>query len=970
MKKIILFIFILPLIVKNNTHAQYWTPLGTGVGTTTYYGEGWVNSIAFYDGDVYAGGVFDSAGGIPVNRIAKWNGTNWSDVGGGIIFNGGPNGHVRTMIVYNGELYAGGVFDSVGGISAKNIAKWNGTSWSSIGTGANSVIIDFAVLNGELYAGGAFDTIGGIAANRIAKWDGATWSSLGAGIDLDRYVDHSTSVWALAVNDGKLYVGGAFDTAGTVSANNIAKWDGANWSALSSGLSNGIVRSLVSYNGELHAGGEFWMTANGYVNHIAKWDGSEWSPVGSGTDFAPASLAVYHGILYAGGFYPSYSDGTGDGVGETYPTTYITKWNGTYWSNVGQGVNGSVSDLLATDSALYVGGGFTYAGNFLANRIAKWLGNCSNPSRPDTIYGNRSICAGSTQSYFLTEVPGATYYTWVLPPDWPGYSTTDSITTIAYYDGEHTISVMANNGCGNSPPQTLAITTVFFPSPDNIYGNISPCPGSTQTYYVNPVQGATSYSWNLPAGWSGNSTTDSITVTVGSDPGIISVTANGSCGSSYAQTLDISINSTPSQPGLIIGSDSVCQSTSQLYSVNPVNGATSYTWSLPTGWSGLSNSNSITVQTGSNIGSISVVANNDCGVSIPQALIVTTKSVPAIPGLINGNDTVCEGSSQTYFIDSVPGAAGYTWDLTFGTAFGFDSTSITITPQYSGYPQDFITVAAYNNCGSSDMFTMPVKVNLLPQQPYSIIGKTGICQGSTHVYSISPVSGATSYTWTLPTGWTGQSIDVSIGVTSGNTTGLISVNANNGCGSGPATSLPVQFVTILSKPGDIIGNTYVTVGELNLYAVKPMSGASGYNWSLSGGGTINSGQNPYELYINWETPGTYDLSVSAVNDCGAGIEQTISINVAPGKTGDPYNLQLYPNPSSGQFYLKAKRVQDKVINVEVLNISGQIVFRSTMRLGANDYTQLIDLDKMAPGIYAVKLVIDDKVYTKSVSIVH
>ncbi|HET6769905.1 MAG TPA: hypothetical protein VFH08_20995, partial [Chitinophagaceae bacterium] len=444
MRKILLLINVFTCLGKNNANAQYWSTLGEGMATTSSDGVIWLSSLAMYNGELYAGGIFDSAGGISANNIAKWNGTNWSTVGTGVT---GVTGQVRAMIVYGGELFVGGSFNNAGGIAAKNIAKWNGTNWAPVGTGINKGVLDFAILNGELYAGGTFDTAGGVVANRIAKWNGVEWAPVGEGIDPDWYVDHLTAVYSLTVHNGILYAGGGFDTAGSVSANNIAKWDGSNWSALNLGLGGGIVYSLTDYNGDIYAGGSFWRTGgNDYVNHIAKWNGTSWSTVGEGTDFASAALAVYNGNLYAGGFYPSYNDGTGDGVGESLPSNYISKWDGVYWSGVGRGVFGTVFKLLPTDSALYVGGGFTYADTFPANRIAKWLGNCSNPSRPDTIYGNISVCPGSTQSYFINEVPSATYYTWVLPADWPGYSTTDSITTIAYYDGEHIISVIANNG--------------------------------------------------------------------------------------------------------------------------------------------------------------------------------------------------------------------------------------------------------------------------------------------------------------------------------------------------------------------------------------------------------------------------------------------------------------------------------------------------------------------------------------------
>ena len=83
-----------------------------------------------------------------------------------------------------------------------------------------------------LYAGGDFTTAGGVAANGIAKWDGSSWTALGSGMNAD--------VHALTVfDDGggpALYAGGDFTTAGGVAANNIAKWDGSSWTALGSGI--------------------------------------------------------------------------------------------------------------------------------------------------------------------------------------------------------------------------------------------------------------------------------------------------------------------------------------------------------------------------------------------------------------------------------------------------------------------------------------------------------------------------------------------------------------------------------------------------------------------------------------------------------------------------------------------------------------------------------------------------------------
>jgi len=97
---------------------------------------------------------------------------NWSPLGSGL----GP-GSVYALAVSGNDLYAGGWFRTAGGSPATNIAKWDGTSWSALGSGMNVFVGALAVSGSDLYAGGEFRTAGGSPANRIAKWDGSSWRS-------------------------------------------------------------------------------------------------------------------------------------------------------------------------------------------------------------------------------------------------------------------------------------------------------------------------------------------------------------------------------------------------------------------------------------------------------------------------------------------------------------------------------------------------------------------------------------------------------------------------------------------------------------------------------------------------------------------------------------------------------------------------------------------------------------------------
>ena len=164
-------------------------------------------------------------------------------------------------------------------------------------------------------------------------------------------------------------------------------------------------------------------------------------------------------------------------------------------------------------------------------------------------------------------------------------------------------------------------------SPNSIIGNANVCSATSNTYSITPVLGATSYSWTLPGSWTGSSSTNSITTTVGNSSGNISVSAINSCGSSASQTLAVNVNTFPLSPTIIIGNINVCYATSNTYSVTPVLGATSYTWTLPGLWIGASSTNSITTTVGNSSGNISVSAINSCGSSASQTLAVNVNSV-------------------------------------------------------------------------------------------------------------------------------------------------------------------------------------------------------------------------------------------------------------------------------------------------------------------------------------------------------
>jgi hypothetical protein len=117
----------------------------------------------------------------------------------------------------DGRLYAGGYFQTAGGISAKYVAMWNGVAWSALGSGMDGAIAALAVDgSGFIYAGGEFTHAGGAPASHVARWDGFTWSGLGSGVN--------GNVRALAVNGSDLIAGGFFSLAGGKPSTNIGQY--------------------------------------------------------------------------------------------------------------------------------------------------------------------------------------------------------------------------------------------------------------------------------------------------------------------------------------------------------------------------------------------------------------------------------------------------------------------------------------------------------------------------------------------------------------------------------------------------------------------------------------------------------------------------------------------------------------------------------------------------------------------------
>jgi hypothetical protein len=605
----------------------------------------------------------------------------------------------------------------------------------------------------------------------------------------------------------------------------------------------------------------------------------------------------------------------------SYTWTLPTGWTGNSTSTSIAATSGTSGGTISVTANGSCGSGSARTLNVSVTNL---------PPTPGTISGPSSVCQGSTYTYSTSPVSGASYYIWYIPSGWSGNSSTTSLTVVAGSNGGR-IEVEAANGCGTGGTRSLNVSTSPpLQNPGPIIGNTSVCQGSSQTYSIASVTGASSYTWTLPSGWTGSSSSNSISVSIGSAGGTIYVTPLGACGSSSSSSLSVTVNPLPAQPGAITGSTSVCQGSSQTYSIAAVTGATSYTWTLPSGWSGSSTTNFITATVGSAGGTISVSATNACGTGPARTLSVTVNPLPAQPGTIAGNTPVCQGSNQTYSITAVAGATSYTWTLPSGWSGSSATTSITATAGSSG---GNISVVANNACGAGTARAKSITVNPLPVQPGAITGSTSVCQGSSQTYSIAAVTGATSYTWTLPSGWSGSSTTNSITATVGSTGSTISVAANNACGAGIPRTLSISSYPIPSTP------TATQNGNILI-----SSSLVGNQWYNTSSGLI-SGETGQEFIPT--TIGNYYVKVK-LNGCESVSSNIISFTVSIEENELFKGIRFFPNPVTDQLTIENLNNHD-LCKFEIIDLKGRVIYNSIL-----DNRVIIDLSQIQSGVYFIR----------------
>ncbi len=626
------------------------------------------------------------------------------------------------------------------------------------------------------------------------------------------------------------------------------------------------------------------------------------------------------------------------------------------WSYSGTGatISGSTFNVLVNFNASATSGNISVtATNVCGTGPARVLAITMNtpPAQPGTITGNTVVCSGTTNAYSIAAVGGATSYSWGLPSGWtpnPASTTTSINVTTSSTGGS--VSVYAISGTCTSVAQTLTVASGVPPTPGSITGNAAACSGAPTTYSVAAVTGATSYTWSQPTGWTGTSTTNSITYTAAGVAGNISVTANNSCGSSLLSSKAITISSVTAQPGGITGSASPCLNSLATYSIATITNATSYTWTVPSGWTAsASTANTISVTPSATAvnGDITVVANNSCGASLSKSLAVTVGTVPAQPGAFTASPAVvCPGTSTTTATYTVPQVTGVTYNWSYSGTGASVQTGSTNTAIFNFPPTSTsgsVSVTASNTCGVSVARSVAVVVGTTSQPAAFSSSTPSVCLGQSNVTYVVPNDPAVTYTWTYS--GTGITFATSANVAtlsfgSAATSGTLSVTATNSCGPGAPRTLAITVTPNPAKPSIIVDTSNPEAPKLS----SSTQTATSYSWFKNGSQTAFS--NAPSVTIGGA--GSYTLKIF-VNGCESPLSDPAGVIVTGDILNDKQITSIHPVPAHELLFVRGTALQSG--NWGVVNTLGRETRPPIQHM---EDGSIISIGELTSGIYFLR----------------
>jgi RHS repeat-associated protein len=479
----------------------------------------------------------------------------------------------------------------------------------------------------------------------------------------------------------------------------------------------------------------------------------------------------------------------GNGAGQVYPTITVSTLNNctnyTITNNYSW-ISYSKNGLYVTISVQSNTGSARTGTVSIGGLTLTVVQACGNyPGAAGSITGTSPVCQNQTGvHYSVASITGATGYSWTFPTGATIDSGNNTRSIRVYFSSSAVsgnITVRGTNSCGNggvSPNFAVTVNTASS-QPGAISGATTVCSGSTYTYSISPVTGASSYSWTIPSGASGSSTTNSINITFGSNPGTVSVKANSSLGcSSPARNLSVSLSS------LIIynvtgGSNTICPGSSVAIGLDGSTSGIVYKCYLNGGLQippVTGNGSAIPFGNKSYAGTYTVtgISNEGCEIPMNGSATINFKTPSTPASSINAQpDTTCPGQSTTLIKVGGSLETGYgVWEWYSGTCGSTSEgtgTSITVHPTMT----TTYYVRAEGGCTTTSCVSATVTVRPTPTITTQPVNTT-VSPGQNALFSIVATGINLSYLWqtalSVDGPWTDLTSSSAIGYQTANVT--------------------------------------------------------------------------------------------------------------------------------------------------------------------------------------------------------
>jgi len=655
---------------------------------------------------------------------------------------------------------------------------------------------------------------------------------------------------------------------------------------------------------------DLWYTGSCTAGYINRWDAVPGSLVST-------TASVANGILTATSSTVDPNIGMAN-LGTFAATTY--KYiNIRYKTTSATGVeiyyskNAANSDLAEAQkvAGTYINDGAWHTLSLNMSSSANWTG---------TIYGWRFDWAttnGAVVDFDFIELS-------TDPMIGEGASITVSPTSTTTYYTKKIDNCGTSTTCAS---QTITVkTTSSAASSASVTANDNTCAGTSKTIAVSGGSLGTGASWKWYTSSCGGTlagTGSSLSV----DPSTTTtyyVRAEGDCNTTACVSVTVTVKTTSSaaSSASVTANDNTCAGTSKTIAVSGGSLGTGASWKWYTSSCGgtLAGTGSSLSVDPSTTTTYYVRAEGDCNTTACVSVTVTVKttSSAASSASVTANDNTCAGTSKTIAVSGGSLGTGASWKWytsSCGGTLAGTGSSLSVDPSTT----TTYYVRAEGDCNTTTCVSVTVDVSpAAPAIPGTITGTTAVCPNTTILtYAIATVTNATTYTWSVPTGWaiTNGQGTTSITVTSGTAgqNGDISVTAGNTCGTSLAQTKAVT-VSVLPTPtfASISPTAMVCIGTNVTYTTQ--SGKTNYVWTIPGtagsdytkvsGGTATD--NSVTIAWNTITANTVVTVNYEENGCTAASptsSPTVTLPIKGAALSDNESVTCYVNGSTPvQFY--------------------------------------------------------------------